>query len=101
MLQAGSSKPWPEVLEKMTGSKKMQADAILEYFQPLEAWLDKEIQKDSIPVGWNSTIDNFFPDPSPATTTPATTPNTTSESSKLMTSYFLTLFALFYVFWTI
>jgi Angiotensin-converting enzyme len=40
-LQAGSSKPWPETLEEMTGSRKMDASAMLEYFKPLNDWLDQ------------------------------------------------------------
>ena len=40
-LQAGSSKPGPETLEAMTGSRKMDASAMLEYFKPLSDWLDQ------------------------------------------------------------
>ena len=61
MLQVGSSKPWPEVLQDMTGSKKLDASALVEYFKPLELWLYKQILAHSISVGWNSTVDDFFP----------------------------------------
>ena len=54
MLQAGSSMPWPDTLEAMTGSRKMDASAVLEYFQPLSDWLDETIAANSIPIGWDS-----------------------------------------------
>ena len=52
MLQKGSSEPWPDTLEAMTGSRKMDASAVKEYFKPLIDWLDQEINDKSIPVGW-------------------------------------------------
>ena len=42
MLALGASKPWPEALAVMTGSKEMDATAILDYFKPLSAWLAEE-----------------------------------------------------------
>ncbi len=42
MLEMGRSKPWPEALEAMTGSKQMDATAILDYFAPLKTWLDEQ-----------------------------------------------------------
>ncbi len=39
MLEAGESEPWPDTLEKLTGTREMDASAIIEYFQPLLAWL--------------------------------------------------------------
>jgi peptidyl-dipeptidase A len=50
MLSMGLSKPWPEALEKIAGSKQMDAAAILDYFKPLDAWLDEQIK--GKPVGW-------------------------------------------------
>jgi peptidyl-dipeptidase A len=50
MLSMGLSKPWPEALEKIAGSKQMDATAILDYFKPLDAWLDEQIK--GKPVGW-------------------------------------------------
>ncbi len=44
MLELGASKPWPEALEVITGSPEMDAGPLLEYFQPLQAWLEKENQ---------------------------------------------------------
>ena len=42
MLEMGTSKPWPEALKVVTGSDKMDATAMLEYFAPLKTWLDEQ-----------------------------------------------------------
>lgn len=42
MLEMGSSKPWQEALEAMTGQKEMDATAIIDYFAPLKTWLDEQ-----------------------------------------------------------
>jgi peptidyl-dipeptidase A len=38
----GTSKPWPDALKAVTGSEKMDATAMLEYFAPLKTWLDEQ-----------------------------------------------------------
>ena len=50
MLSMGESRPWPEALEALTGSKQMDATAILDYFAPLSAWLDEQLKGQ--PIGW-------------------------------------------------
>jgi peptidyl-dipeptidase A len=50
MLTMGQSRPWPEALEALTGSKQMDATAILDYFAPLSKWLDQQLA--GKPVGW-------------------------------------------------
>jgi peptidyl-dipeptidase A len=50
MLKMGQSKPWPDALEAMTGSRQMDATAILDYFAPLKAYLDEQLK--GKPVGW-------------------------------------------------
>ncbi|MGZ6081312.1 MAG: M2 family metallopeptidase, partial [Myxococcaceae bacterium] len=40
MMEMGSSRPWPDALEVLTGQRQMDATAILEYYAPLVAWLD-------------------------------------------------------------
>ena len=42
MLEMGASKPWPDALEAMTGSRQMDATAIVDYFAPLKVWLDEQ-----------------------------------------------------------
>lgn len=49
-LDLGLSRPWPDALEKLTGSRQMDASAIRAYFAPLEEWLKK--QNEGKPVGW-------------------------------------------------
>ena len=44
MLEMGASRPWPEALEVIAGTREMDATAILDYFAPLAAWLDEENQ---------------------------------------------------------
>ncbi|HSQ68539.1 MAG TPA: M2 family metallopeptidase, partial [Steroidobacteraceae bacterium] len=42
MLAAGSSQPWPDTLERLTGTRQMDAAAIIEYFQPLMSYLEEQ-----------------------------------------------------------
>jgi peptidyl-dipeptidase A len=42
MLEMGQSRPWPDALEALTGEKRMDATAILDYFAPLKSWLDAQ-----------------------------------------------------------
>jgi peptidyl-dipeptidase A len=42
MLEMGRSRPWPEALAALTGSPDMNATAILDYFAPLQAWLEEQ-----------------------------------------------------------
>ncbi len=42
MLEMGQSKPWPDALEVLTGERHLDAGAILEYFAPLQKWLDEQ-----------------------------------------------------------
>ncbi|MEI7706069.1 MAG: M2 family metallopeptidase [Deltaproteobacteria bacterium] len=39
MLAMGASKPWPDALEALSGERRMDPSAMLEYFAPLRAWL--------------------------------------------------------------
>jgi peptidyl-dipeptidase A len=50
MLAMGQSKPWPDALEVLTGERQVDAGAILEYFAPLQKWLDE--QNKGKKVGW-------------------------------------------------
>jgi peptidyl-dipeptidase A len=52
MLAMGTSKPWPDELEELTGERKLDAGALLEYFAPLKVWLDEQNGKNNNPVGW-------------------------------------------------
>ena len=50
MLAMGQSKPWPDALQVMTGSRQMSGKALVEYFAPLKTWLDQ--QNKGKPTGW-------------------------------------------------
>ena len=50
MLVKGASQTWQETLAAMTGSREMDATAIIDYFAPLKEWLDK--QNEGKKVGW-------------------------------------------------
>ena len=50
MLEMGASRPWQDALETLTGQRTMDARAILDYFAPLQKWLDE--QNKGTPVGW-------------------------------------------------
>jgi peptidyl-dipeptidase A len=51
MLAMGASRPWPDALEVLTGERRMDASAMLDYFAPLKKWLDE--QNMGHKVGWN------------------------------------------------
>ncbi len=42
MLELGASQPWPQVLQAAIGESHMDANALMEYFAPLKAWLDRQ-----------------------------------------------------------
>ena len=42
MLAMGASRPWPDALEAFTGSREMSAKPMLEYFAPLQKWLEQQ-----------------------------------------------------------
>ena len=42
MLAMGQSQPWQDTLEKLTGTRTMDAAAITEYFAPLSSWLEEQ-----------------------------------------------------------
>jgi peptidyl-dipeptidase A len=50
MLSLGLSKPWPDALEAMTGTRQMDASAIIDYFSPLDKWLDTQLK--GVATGW-------------------------------------------------
>jgi peptidyl-dipeptidase A len=50
MLEMGQSQPWQDALDKIAGTRQMDATAIRDYFAPLQKWLDE--QNKGKPVGW-------------------------------------------------
>lgn len=60
MMRLGSSKPWPDAMEAITGEREMNANALLEYFSPLQQWLEDENTKSQEYVGWKPTWKRKF-----------------------------------------
>jgi peptidyl-dipeptidase A len=50
MLAMGQSKPWQDAMFELTGQRRLDATAILDYFAPLQKWLDE--QNKGKPSGW-------------------------------------------------
>lgn len=50
MLEAGASQPWQDTLELMTGTREMDATAIIDYFEPLMGYLKE--QNEGRSCGW-------------------------------------------------
>jgi peptidyl-dipeptidase A len=50
LLEMGASRPWQDALEALTGQREMDASAMLDYFAPLETWL--EAQNAGRQCGW-------------------------------------------------
>lgn len=50
ILMAGSSEPWPKVLQDAIGTNKLDANALMKYFDPIIKWL--EIQNVNETLGW-------------------------------------------------
>ncbi|KAF9415825.1 hypothetical protein HW555_006652 [Spodoptera exigua] len=70
MLQMGSSKPWQDAMEVLTGQRNMDASGVLEYFAPLHDWLKAENERTGEFVGWE----------------PSTVPYCTAEQRSAMES---------------
>jgi len=50
MLALGQSQPWPVALEALTGTREIDATAMLDYFAPLARWLEERNRGRS--CGW-------------------------------------------------
>ncbi len=72
MLSKGASQPWQKTLKDMTGSEKMDASAVLEYFAPLQEWLKK--QNEGKTCGWQANATASTNATAPATPAAPTAP---------------------------
>jgi peptidyl-dipeptidase A len=52
MLSLGQSKPWPEALAVLSGERRADASAMLEYFAPLRKWLEEQNKASGEACGW-------------------------------------------------
>ncbi|XP_078501201.1 angiotensin-converting enzyme isoform X1 [Lissotriton helveticus] len=51
-MQAGSSESWQSILKNVTGTEKMDAGPLLEYFSPVTKWLEEQNRKNNEVLGW-------------------------------------------------
>lgn len=52
MMSMGTSQPWPDAMEVLTGQRELDASAIIDYFAPLKIWLDEQNKQRQ--CGWSS-----------------------------------------------
>jgi peptidyl-dipeptidase A len=52
MLQMGASHQWPDALQAFTGTRRMDASAMVAYFAPLNAWLQQQNRNQH--CGWDA-----------------------------------------------
>jgi peptidyl-dipeptidase A len=52
MLEAGASQPWQVTLKQMTGEDHLDANPLIEYFQPLYVWLKEQNAANKSKPGW-------------------------------------------------
>ncbi|XP_077996679.1 angiotensin-converting enzyme-like [Glandiceps talaboti] len=53
MLKMGSSVPWPDAMEAITGQRDMSAKPLIEFFQPLIDWLEEQNEMNGDVTGWD------------------------------------------------
>ncbi|XP_063424354.1 angiotensin-converting enzyme-like [Mytilus trossulus] len=61
MLALGSSKPWQDAMQVMTGGRNMSALPIIQYFTPLIDWLKEQNKEENI--GWSAQCPSNIPSP--------------------------------------
>jgi len=49
-MAMGQSAPWQDAFEKLTGSRNISGDSVMNYYKPLKEWLD--IQNNDRSCGW-------------------------------------------------
>lgn len=54
VLQLGSSIKWPEQLEMLTGTREMDVQPLIEYFQPLIEFLEQQLALAGETPGWTA-----------------------------------------------
>lgn len=93
MLKLGSSKPWPDAMEILTGQRKMDGTALLQFFQPLYDWLKAQNEKTGEKIGWEPSKRNFGQHQQSTTTpAPASTSKNAAPTDVLVTLVCLTFF---------
>jgi len=52
MLKLGASQPWQDAMEALTGQREIMAEPLLNYFKPLQDWLENTNRDEGNYVGW-------------------------------------------------
>nr|XP_012232034.1 PREDICTED: angiotensin-converting enzyme-like [Linepithema humile] len=52
-MKLGSSIDWRDALRVITGYAEYRVKPFLAYYEPIRKWLQREIDRHNIPVGWN------------------------------------------------
>ena len=60
MLELGSSLPWQDALEKLTGTREMSAKPLSKFFEPLENWLKEANAINGDKPGWDNKYFQFM-----------------------------------------
>ena len=60
MMDLGFSQPWPVALEQLTGTSQMNAQSLLNYFEPLRVWLEEANREARDCVGWGGGANWFY-----------------------------------------
>ncbi|XP_055868870.1 angiotensin-converting enzyme-like [Biomphalaria glabrata] len=88
MLKLGASRPWPEAMEVITGQRKMDASALMEYFRPLMEFLRKENRDD---FGWSPHCPDLEEKPQPPANTKTQSGNNSSKLATVSAFFFMLL----------
>lgn len=53
MMKLGSSADWRHALRVITGYSEYRVEPLLAYYEPVREWLQREVERHRIPVGWD------------------------------------------------
>lgn len=65
VLKAGSSRPWPDVLQEAIGTREINATSLLKYFDPLTKWLEEQTVNETLgwpDLDWVPPVPEGYPD---------------------------------------
>ncbi|CAD5220958.1 unnamed protein product [Bursaphelenchus xylophilus] len=65
LMKKGASISWLDVLEELTGQRKLDAQPLLEYYEPLLDWLRRANEQSNVFIGWNGEGEAFAADEIP------------------------------------
>ncbi|XP_029165956.1 angiotensin-converting enzyme-like isoform X2 [Nylanderia fulva] len=52
-MKLGSSADWRHALRVITGYSEYRVEPLLAYYEPVREWLQREVERHKIPVGWD------------------------------------------------